>query len=238
MIGLARAVARVKETDPPDVVEEKIRRSLDWAGGPSEGVADDLLSILGVARAAAEPRDPNALKTRVFEALRRLCARLSEEVPVVLTIEDVHWIDGTSEEFFTSLVESMAGARILLVATYRPGYRPPWIDKSYATQVALTPLAPTDSLALVRSLLGDTDVADSLMDSIFARAEGNPLFLEELARALRERGGVSPGLTVPATIHELLLSRIDRLPPGERQLLGTPSANRRDHPVLLLGALV
>ena len=237
MIELARAVARVKETDPPDVVEEKIRRSLDWAGGPSEGVADDLLSILGVARAAAEPRDPNALKTRVFEALRRLCARLSEEVPVVLTIEDVHWIDGTSEEFFTSLVESMAGARILLVATYRPGYRPPWIDKSYATQVALPPLAPTDSLALVRSILGDTDVADSLMDSIFARAEGNPLFLEELARALRERGGFSPGLTVPATIHELLLSRIDRLPLEERQLLVTLSAIGRDIPFSLVAAL-
>ena len=238
MIELARAAARVKETDPPDVVEEKIKRSLDWAGGPPDGAVDDLLRILGVARdAAAEPPDPDALKTRVFEALRRLCVRASEEVPVVLAVEDVHWIDRTSEEFFTSLVETMAGARILLIATYRPGYRPPWIDKSYATQIALPPLAPADSLALVRSILGDAAVADSLMDSVFARAEGNPLFLEELARAVRERGGFSPGMPVPATIQELLVSRIDRLPLEERQLLLTLSAVGRDIAFSLAAAL-
>jgi DNA-binding NtrC family response regulator/tetratricopeptide (TPR) repeat protein len=237
IIELARAVARVKETDPPDVVAEKITRSLDWAGGPPPG-GDDLLRLLGVARApAAEPGDPDALKARVFDALRRLCVRASEEVPLVLAVEDVHWIDRSSEEFFTSLVETMAGARILLITTYRPGYRPPWIDKSYATQVALAPLAPADSRTLVHSILGEEDAADSLMDSVFARAEGNPLFLEELARAVREHGGFSSGLPVPATIQELLASRIDRLPLEERQLLLTLSAVGRDIPFSLAAAL-
>src|SRR5262249_23022254 len=179
MIELARAVSRVKDTDPPEIVADKVRRSLEWAGAPPNGVADDLLHILGVAQdAAPEPSDPEALKTRVFDALRRLCVRASEEVPAVLAIEDLHWIDRSSEEFLTSLVETMAGARILLVAPYRPGYRPPWIDKSYATQVPLAPLAPADSRTLVRSVLAEGDVPDSLMDAVFARAEGNPLFLE------------------------------------------------------------
>ncbi|HEV8584708.1 MAG TPA: AAA family ATPase, partial [Methylomirabilota bacterium] len=237
MIELARAVARVKETDAPDVVDEKIRRSLEWARVPAAAAAD-LLSLLGVARAgAAEPADPDALKTRVFDALRRMCVRVSEEMPLLLAVEDVHWIDGASEEFFTSLVETMAGARILLVATYRPGYRPPWIDKSYATQMALPPLGPSDSRALVRAILGDADTADSLMESVFARAEGNPLFLGELVRALRERGGFAPDAGVPATIQELLLSRIDRLPLEERQLLQTLAVVGRDVPLLLLAAL-
>jgi transcriptional regulator with AAA-type ATPase domain/tetratricopeptide (TPR) repeat protein len=238
MIELGRAVARIKETDPPQVIDDKIRRALAWAGAPANGLADELLHLLGVARDAdAEPPDPDAIKTRVFDALRRLCVRMSEEVPVVLALEDVHWIDRTSEEFFTSLVEAMAGARILLVATYRPGYRPPWIDKSYATQMSLPPLAPEDSRALVRSILGVADVDDALMQAIFARAEGNPLFLEELARVVREQGGFSPTMTVPATIQELLLSRIHRLPPEEHQLLLTLAAAGRDVSFSLVAAL-
>src|SRR5262249_28033194 len=156
------------DTDSPDVVADKVRRSLDWAGAPTNGVTEALLRILGVlADAAAEPSDSEALKTRVFEALRRLCVRASEEMPVVLAVEDLHWIDRPSEEFLTSLVETMAGARILLIATYQPGYRPPWIDKSYATQVPLEPLSVADSRALVRSVLGDVAIADPLMDAVF-----------------------------------------------------------------------
>jgi DNA-binding NtrC family response regulator/tetratricopeptide (TPR) repeat protein len=236
MIELARAIARVKDTDSPDVVADKVRRSLDWAGAPANGVTEALLRILGVA-ADAEPSDSEALKTRVFEALRRLCVRASEELPVVLAVEDLHWIDRSSEEFLTSLVETMAGARILLIATYRPGYRPPWVDKSYATQVPLEPLSVADSRALVRSVLGDVAIADPLMDAVFARAEGNPLFLEELARAVRDRGGFSADVRVPATIQELLVSRIDRLPAQERELLLMLSAAGRDIPFSLAAAL-
>jgi len=238
MIELARAVARVKDTDPPDVVADKVRRSLDWAGAPAAGAAGALLRILGVGGEAAESSDPEALKTRVFEALRRLCVRASEELPVVLAVEDLHWIDRSSEEFLNSLVETMAGARILLIATYRPGYRPPWIDKSYATQMPLEPLTPADSRLLVRSVLGDVDVADSLIDAVFARAEGNPLFLEELARVVRDRSGLLGDVRVPATIQELLVSRIDRLPSRERELLLMLSAAGRDIPFSLIAALV
>jgi len=239
MIELARAVARVKDTDSPDVVADKVRRSLEWAGTSPDGVADDLLRILGVAaEPGAEASDPQAVKARVFEALRRLCVRASEELPVVLAVEDLHWIDRSSEEFLTALVETMAGTRILLVATYRPGYRPPWIEKSYATQVPLAPLTPGESRALVRSIIGDTGVADSLMDTVFGRAEGNPLFLEELARAVRDGGGFSPDLRVPATIQELLVSRIDRLPSQERELLLMLSAMGRDIAFSLVAALV
>jgi predicted ATPase len=75
--------------------------------------------------------------------------------PVILVVEDLHWIDQTSESYLASLVESLARAHILLLATYRPGYRPAWMDRSYATQLSLRPLAAADSLAVVRSLLPD-----------------------------------------------------------------------------------
>ena len=80
--------------------------------------------------------------------------RQSGQRPLVLVVEDVHWMDRTSEEYFTSLADAVAAAPVLIVTTYRPGYRPPWMGKSYATEMALQPLALDDSLALVRSVLG------------------------------------------------------------------------------------
>jgi predicted Zn-dependent protease len=101
--------------------------------------------------------------------------------PVILVVEDLHWIDQTSESYLGSLVESLARAHILLLATYRPGYRPAWMDRSYATQLSLRPLATADSLTVVRSLLPDGADAD-------ARAR---IILEAIAKA---GGGIKHAL--------------------------------------------
>ena len=79
---------------------------------------------------------------RTFDTLRELMLGLARRQPLVLLVEDLHWIDQTSEAFLASLVERLAAAPILLLTTYRPGYRPPWMDRSYATQLALRPLGP------------------------------------------------------------------------------------------------
>src|SRR5205814_2180940 len=116
----------------------------------------------------------------------------------------LQWIDSASEEFFASFAETLACSPILLVLTYRAGYRPPWIDKSYATQVALLPLAPDESRRVLRSVLGASQISDALAARIVAKAEGNPLFVEELARAVREQGEPAANLAVPDTIQEVL----------------------------------
>ncbi len=103
-------------------------------------------------------------------------------------MENLHWIDQTSEEFLGTLVESLPGAPILLLTTYRPGYRPPWIEKSYATQLALRPLSPQDSLQIVQGIFENTPAITVQVEAILRKAEGNPFFLEELARAVGERG--------------------------------------------------
>ena len=128
-------------------------------------------------------------KTRTFEVIRGLLLGLSRQQPLVVAIEDLHWIDRASEELLASLADVVAGAPVLLVTTYRPGYQPAWMGRSYATQIALQPLAPDDGAQVVRSLLGDDAVEESLVQLILERAEGNPFFLEELAREVREQGG-------------------------------------------------
>jgi tetratricopeptide (TPR) repeat protein len=166
-----------------------------------------------------------------------MCFRCSQQCPLVIAVEDLHWIDTTSEEYFASLVENIAGARMLLVFTYRSGYHPPWIGKSYVTQIALQPLTPQESQSIVRSVLGTDEVADSLVALILSKAEGNPFFLEELARAAREQGGPSRTIAVPETIEEVLLARINRLPPEEKQLLQATSVIGKDVPFALLRAV-
>ena len=128
---------------------------LQQVGMDPEEWAPYLLHLLGVKEGTERlaPLTPEAIKSRTFEALRQMSLIGSRQRPTVFAVEDLHWIDKTSEECFTSLVEGLGGARILFLLTYRPGYRPPWMDKSYATQMALQPLSPQDSLSVVHSVL-------------------------------------------------------------------------------------
>jgi predicted ATPase len=135
-------------------------------------------------------------------------------------------------------VEGLAGAPILVLATCRPGYRAPWLDKSYATQIALQPLGPDESRQVVRSVMRDTALTSALEEQLLARAEGNPFFLEELAYTVREHGERQPPLAVPDTIQAVLAARMDRLPTPERQLLQTAAVLGKDVAVPLLQAIV
>jgi predicted ATPase len=101
-------------------------------------------------------------------------------------VENLPWIDPTSEAFLAALIEGMAGEQCLVLTTYRSGYRPPWIDKSYVTQMVLHPLTSQDSRRLLQSILPMTTIPEPLMQMILARAQGNPFFLEELVHTLTE----------------------------------------------------
>ena len=127
-------------------------------------------------------------------------------------LEDLHWVDKISEEFFGFLAEKIAEARILMLATYRPGYRPPWIDKSYAGQVPLQPLSRDDSIHVVRSVLRAERLVELATAEIVAKADGNPLFLEQLTLHAGEAKDLRSVLMVPDTIHDVVMARIDRLP--------------------------
>ena len=142
-----------------------------------------------------------------------------------------------SEAVLASLVEGLAGASILMLTTCRPGYRAPWLDKSYATQIALQPLEPDDSRQVVRHVMRDTTLTPALEQQLLARAEGNPFFLEELAHTVREHGAGHPALAVPDTIQAVLAARMDRLPISERHLLQAASVIGKDIAVSLLQAI-
>ncbi len=239
MLDVLKASCSITDADVPGVVRDRVGVALrDVAMDPAED-GPFVLHLLGVEEDTEKiaALEPDAVKARIFEALRQLLLRRSRQLPLVLVLEDLHWIDTTSEELFASLAETLAGSRIFLVSTYRSGYRPPWIERSYATQVALQPLAPDDSLRILRSVLGTDQVSDALADRIVFKAEGNPLFIEELGRNVREQAGASPVLTVPDTIQEVLRGRIDRLAPEDKRVLDIAAVVGKDVPFQIVEAV-
>ena len=161
--------------------------------------------------------DPQAIRNRTFDALVRLLVAEAARRPLVVLVEDLHWIDQTSEDFLAGLADELPSVPIMLLATYRPGYSPPWTGKSFASQLALRPLSAAASKAIVASVLASTDRAAAA--AIAGRGEGNPFFLEELARAARDRATGAADGTVPETVQEVLAARIDRLSADQKAAL-------------------
>jgi tetratricopeptide (TPR) repeat protein len=158
----------------------------------------------------------------------------SQQQPLIIEIEDLHWIDQTSEAYLSSLVESLTGASILLLTTYRPGYHPPWVEKSYATQVSLHTLPPQHAATVIHATRQQQGLPQHLEQVIIEKAQGNPFFLEELTRAVIEQGDTAAVRHVPDTIQGVMSARIDRLPEAHKRLLQTAAVlGRAFTPALL-----
>ncbi len=239
VLDLLRSNCGIQETDTPDQVAEKLRAGLREVGmGPDEDSAV-LLHLLEIKDAADSPAlsHPEAVKSKAFETLRQLTIKGSRRRPLVLVLEDLHWVDKVSEEFIGFLAENVRDARVLLLATYRPGYRPPWIDKSYAGQTPLQPLSRDHSIQMVRSVLRPDKLIDLVAQEIVAKADGNPFFIEQLALHAGEARDLRSDLIVPNTIHDVVMARIDRLPDETKRLLQTAAVIGREFPLSLLEAV-
>jgi predicted ATPase/DNA-binding winged helix-turn-helix (wHTH) protein len=223
VLDTLRHLCGLTDSDPLETLVVKVHNALQSAGLTAATLAPYLLHLLGVQTGtdllAMEP--PTVRKPRTFEVLCQLSLHRSQQQPLVMAIENLHWIDPTSEEYLAALVEHLVGAPILLLLTYRPGYRPLWIDKSYATQLTLPQLTPSDSLTVVQSVLQTQALPDVLVQRVLTKAAGNPFFLEELTRAVLEHDTGAIPQTVPDTIQAVLTARIDRLLTEEKQLLQT-----------------
>jgi transcriptional regulator with AAA-type ATPase domain/tetratricopeptide (TPR) repeat protein len=237
VIDLLRNLCGIVDGDAPESAVGKITGAVASVGMEAD-TASYLLHLLEIDRAAGATTagmSPDVVKVRTFDALRQLTLRRSRTTPLIVVVEDLQWIDKTSEEYLTAFIDGVPAAAVLTIVTYRPGYRPPWLDKSYATQVALQPLAPEESRQVVESMLGRDDVPPAIFDAVVAKAEGNPFFLEELTRGLRDQEPAT--VTVPDTIQEVLLGRIDRLDPEDKRLLHVAAVIGRDVPWALLQAV-
>jgi len=194
--------------------------------------------------------EPPQRRRLSLDAVRRLLLRESRVQPLVLVLEDLHWIDAETQNLLDSIVESLPKAPVLLLVNYRPEYSDSWSGKSYYRQIRIEPLRPESADELLRVLVGDGPELASLKRLLIERTEGNPFFLEESVRTLVETGALVGGrgayrliedaqvIHVPATVQALLAGRIDRLLPEEKRLLQAASVIGKDVPFALLQATI
>ena len=172
-------------------------------------------------------------------ALLRQLQALARQQPVLMIFEDLHWIDPTSGEALDLTVERIADLPVLLAATYRPEFQPPWAGQSQVTVIALNRLGRNEGATLVHQLAGNLGALPSdIVDEIVERTDGVPLFVEELTKAVVEAGAdrsyasisavPASSLAVPATLHASLLGRLDRLGPAAKNVAQVGAAIGRD----------
>ena len=238
LTDIVRANCGITDGDPPAEVEAKIAFGLVELGIDPGPRAPLLLRMMGLHdTGAAGDLPPEAVKQRTFETLLTMCLAGSRRRPLLLVVEDLHWIDRVSEEFFARLVESIQGAALALVCTYRPGYQAPWMQASYASQLALPRLTLAESFAVLRAVLGERAGESGALEPIVEKADGNPFFLEELGRAMLEDAPSGPEKPMPGSVHDVLRARVDRLEKEPRRVLQTASVLGREFPLRLLEAV-
>jgi predicted ATPase len=177
------------------------------------GLFADLLSIPHEGRYAPRNLTPQAQKARTLDALSDQLLALAETQPVLMVFEDLQWVDPTTQEWLDLMVERIQDKAVLAILTFRPEYQAPWVGQSHVTLMTLSRLAQQESIELVRNIVIDAEVDAQTLDEVAAKADGVPLFVEELTRAIVEGGTTN---TIPATIQASLLARLDRLGPAKR----------------------
>ncbi|HSF05994.1 MAG TPA: adenylate/guanylate cyclase domain-containing protein [Methylomirabilota bacterium] len=249
IVDLLKEYFGIEDRDGPRNVHEKLAGKLLTLDRALEGHLPALLSLLDVP--TDDPQwstlDPPQRRRRTLDAVKQLLLRESQVQPLLVVVEDLHWIDSETQALLDGLVESLPAARILLLVNYRPEYQHPWGSRAYYSQLRLGPLPTEGAERLLAALLGSN--LEPLTRVLIAQTEGNPFFLEECVRTLvetraltGERGAYQltrplPAIKVPATVQAVIAARIDRLGAVDKALLQTASVLGKDVPLGLLQAI-
>jgi tetratricopeptide (TPR) repeat protein len=242
VIDILKSNFDIIEGDTDFEIREKIINSLNILGVDEATTLPYVLELLSVKDSGIDkiPMSPEAEKDRIIEAVKRITLRGSEIRPLIVAIEDLHWIDKSSEDYLKVLLDSISGARILLIFTYRPELVHTWGGKSYYNQVNLNRLSNRESLAMVTHLLGTENFDSELEELILEKTEGVPFFIEEFIKSLKdlkiiERKNNTYHLSkeiqkaiIPSTIQDVIMARVDVLPEDAKEVLQTGSVIERE----------
>ena len=196
----------------------------------------ELLSIPADGLAPPPSLTPAQRKAATIALLVDEIVRLGETEPVLLVLEDAHWVDATTLELMTQLADSIGRARLLAVVTARPDFTPPWQTRPHSTLLTLGRLGRADCARLVAGVAASQDLSAETVAAILDKTDGIPLFAEELTRSMVESAGEAAA-TVPATLKDLLMARLDRLG-AAREVAQIAAVVGRQFPFAILDAVV
>ncbi len=242
LLDILRSYLDIKEGDREFLIKKKMEEKILGLDEKLKSIIpffQDLLS-LKVNDEDFTKLEPKKKREKTFEAIRDILVRGSQARPLILTVEDIHWIDKTSEEFLNYMIGWLPNTSILLLLLYRPEYTHPWGSKSYYTKVGLDQLGTNSSSELVKAILEEGEAAPELRQLILNRAAGNPLFMEEFTHTLLENGtierkdeqyvlsGKASDLQIPDTIQGIISARLDRLEDNLKRTMQVASVIGRD----------
>src|SRR5258705_7258609 len=242
LIDLLKRTFGIEEGAAAETAADRIDRGVRRLGGEAAEIVPYLCWLLSIdsGNPSIAAMDPQTRRGEMLAALRRVLELAAQARPLVLVLEDLHWSDVATEDFLIGLADTLSGQRILLILTYRPGYEHRFGNRPYATQIDLVPLSGEDSGAMAEQMLAASGFAPPLRSLIATKGEGNPFYIEELLRSLRETGamrataagyelvGRADEVAVPESVQDLIAARIDRLDDGPKELLQTASGIGRE----------
>src|SRR5918999_735879 len=223
---LERVVLRFDREESPQQKVGKLEGYLVQYGLPlAEAVPlfAALLSLPLPADYAPVLVSPEQQKQQTLHALLTILLRIAAQRPVLFVMEDLHWVDPSTLEFLTLLVDQGPTARILALFTCRPDFHPPWTGRSHLTQVTLNRLPRRQAAELTGRVAHGKALPPDVIEQVVAKTDGVPLFVEELTKMVLESGllqerearyeltGPLPPLAIPTTLHDSLMARLDRL---------------------------
>ena len=251
VMELLRSYVGIDGRDDAAAIRRKAHARTAALDAALEPAVDAVVNLLAPSAqdSAWDLLDPAQRRARIVDALRALLLRESAVQPLLVVVEDLHWIDAETQECLEALVDGLAAAPLVLLVDYRPEYRHAWGGRSYYTQVRVDPLTSDTATELLDALLGTDPGLTPLKRTLIARTEGNPFFLEESVRALVESAALvgEPGahrldrphaaLVVPPTVQAVLAARIDRLRPEDKALLQMAAVVGKDFGLAVLRAV-
>ncbi len=166
---------------------------------------------------------PETQRQKTLEVLRALLLETSPGHPMLFIVEDLHWVDPTTLDWLTMVVNQAANTSVLVILTSRPGFEPPWSDQANLGNIPLNRLSGIDIGTVVKGVTGGKTLPREITELVVSRTDGVPLFVEELTKSLLESGllrqrehdyelaGSLPSMAIPATLQDSLMARLDRL---------------------------
>jgi class 3 adenylate cyclase/predicted ATPase len=228
IIGQIERAAGLARDDTPQVKLNKLDTLLAQSSTSIQDAAliAEALSLPNGGHHSAPDLTSEQRRQRTLNALILQMQALTRQNPVLMILEDAHWIDPTSLEAFGRAVDRIPSLRLLMIVTFRPEFEPPWIGRPYVTAITINRLAQRDVEAMIDRVIGDKILPADIRQDIIERTDGIPLFVEEITKAVLEAGNgsaaeriigavPSPALVVPASLHASLMARLDRLGPAK-----------------------
>jgi class 3 adenylate cyclase/tetratricopeptide (TPR) repeat protein len=242
IIDILKANFDIRQGDSDSEIRGKVKRGLKILELDEDSSLPYLLELFSVKDSGIDkiPMSPEAKKDRNMEVFKLITMKGSEIRPLITAYEDLHWSDESSEEVLKYVLEGIPGAKVLMIFSYRPEFVHTWGGKSYHNQINLNRLSNRESLSMVKDILDTEFIDPDLEELILEKTEGVPFFIEEFLKSLKDLKIIDEknnkyhlakdirDVTIPSTIQDVTMARVDSLPEGAKDVLQTGSAIERE----------